>query len=61
MNQKIYSIRMVSKKVCKAVSPSAGLIFLDSRFHGNDNNGYFLTFCEFIRLDSIIYCRNFSA
>jgi len=52
---------MVSKKVCKAVSPSAGLIFLDSRFHGNDNNGYFLTFCEFIRLDSIIYCRNFSA
>jgi len=26
------------------------LIFLDSRFHGNDNNGCFLTFYEFISI-----------
>ena len=54
---------MVSKKVSKAVTPAklvldpigerespaaAGLIFLDSRFHGNDNNGCFLIFYEFI-------------
>ena len=30
------------------VSP-AGLIFLDSRFHGNDKKGCFLTFYEFIK------------
>ncbi len=27
------------------------MIFLDSRFHGNDNNGCFLTFYEFIKND----------
>jgi len=41
---------MFSKKVSKAVTPAAvGLIFLDSRFHGNDNNGCFLSFYEFIK------------
>ena len=57
---------MVSQKVSKAVtpaklvldligereSPAAGLIFLDSRFHGNDNNGCFMTFYEFIKFRS---------
>ena len=33
----------------KRMSPAAAvLIFLDSRFHGNDNKGCFLTFYEFI-------------
>ena len=60
---------MVSKKVSKAVTPAklvldligerespaaAGLIFLDSRFHGNDNKGCFLTFYEFIIFDALI-------
>ncbi|MBW2203963.1 MAG: hypothetical protein JRF52_07625 [Deltaproteobacteria bacterium] len=38
-------------KVSKSVNPAAaGLILLDSRFHGNDENGYFLTFYETITL-----------
>ncbi len=33
-------------------SPSgAGLIFLDSRFHGNDNNGCFLIFYMGVKLE----------
>ena len=41
------------QKVSKVVTPAkAGvhkqLMLLDSRFHGNDNNGCFLTFYEFI-------------
>ncbi len=36
-------------KVSKAVNPAAaGLILLDSRFRGNDDNGCFPTFCEAI-------------
>ena len=47
---------MVSQKVSKAVTPAkAGvhkwLSFLDSRFRGNDNNGCFLTFYEFINFE----------
>ena len=53
---------MVSQKISKVVTPAklvldligerespyvAGLIFPDSRFHGNDNNGCFVTFYEF--------------
>jgi len=37
-------------KVSKAVTPAAaGLISLDSRFRGNDENGSFLTFYEFAK------------
>ena len=47
---------MVSQKVSKAVTPAnAGvqkcLIFLDSRVRGNDENGSFLTFYEFVKLE----------
>ena len=41
---------MVSQKVTKAVNPAAaGLISLDSRVRGNDENGPFLTFYEFVK------------
>ncbi len=44
------------QKVSKAVTPAAaGLIFLDSRFHGNDNNGCFMTFYEFIKFKSLYF------
>jgi len=47
---------MVSQKVSKAVTPAnAGvqkwLISLDSRVRGNDENGLFLTFYEFVKLE----------
>ena len=50
---------MFSYKVSKAATPAkAGiykqLIFLDSRFHGNDNNGCFLTFHEFIKISAYL-------
>jgi len=32
-------------------SPAAGLISLDSRVRGNDNNGCFLTFYEFVKIE----------
>jgi len=45
---------MLMQKVSKAVTPAkAGvqkwLIFLDSRFRGNDEKGCFLTFYEFVK------------
>ena len=40
---------VVSQKVTKAVNPAAGLISLDSRVRGNDENGPFLTFYEFVK------------
>jgi hypothetical protein len=49
---------MDSEKVSKTVTPAnagvsrrwAGLIALDSRIRGNDENGS-VTFCEFVRVD----------
>jgi hypothetical protein len=45
-------------KVSKAVTPATAgvqkwLIFLDSRVRGNDENGSFLTFCEFVNFSLI--------
>ena len=69
---------MLSQKVSKAVTPAklvldligerespaaAGLIFLDSRFHGNDNNGCFLIFYRLINIDKPVknrYLLNYS-
>ena len=44
-----------SREACPRPDRGAGvhkhLIFLDSRFHGNDNNGCFLTFYETINFN----------
>ncbi len=44
------------REACHRPDRGAGvhkeLNFLDSRFHGNDNNGCFLTFYEFIKLQT---------
>ena len=49
---------MNSKKVSKAVTPAntgvpfcrGGMISLDSRVRGNDENGSFLSFYEFVKI-----------
>ena len=48
---------MVSQKVSRAVTPAkpgvqsrGGMISLDSRVRGNDENGRFLTFYEFVNI-----------
>jgi len=53
------------QKVSKVVTPAkAGvhkqLMLLDSRFHGNDNNGCFLTFYEFIKFKDYKYSLFFN-
>jgi len=51
-----------SREACPRPDRGAGvhkqLNFLDSRFHGNDNSGFFLTFHEFINHKSPIINPN---
>ena len=55
-------VKIVLDLIGERESPSAaGLIFLDSRFHGNDNNGGFLTFYETIKADWTSVYNNLDA